>query len=317
VYKLTRRVIIAGGRDFGDVTGAIKRGNVNEIHVARVQRLWAFYALDRLLLRMMPIEPVSGRATGADTVGEEWAELRGMKSKPFPAKWKELGKAAGMLRNQEMADYAGADGMLVAFWDGESHGTRGMVRIAKEKGMDVEVVRYPTLDMPVTLKAHTAPIRRSISALDPLIPVLDVTRKSGGERGHPFAPSWELLGPFLASRKAGNRLTDDDWNEYAKAYTAEMRASYRDNRAAWDALLLLPSVILTCYCNKYERCHRTILARDILPKLGATYCGEVYPHDKNGIADVEPDMPVVSNDAKALTTFAAQKKQGTLFGGGK
>jgi hypothetical protein len=313
---LTRRVIIAGGRDFGDVTGAIKRGNANEIHTAKIQRLWAFYALDRLLLRMMPIEPISGRATGADTVGEQWAELRGMKSTPFPAKWRELGKAAGPIRNQEMADYAGSDGMLVAFWDGESNGTRGMVRIAKEKGMGVEVVRYPTLGMPVTLKAHTAPIRRSISALDPLIPVLDVTRKSGGERGHPFAPSWALLGPFLASRKAGNVLTDDDWERYSKAYTMEMRTSYRDNRAAWDALLLLPSVILTCYCGNHHRCHRTLLARDILPKLGAEYCGEVYPHDKNGEAETEPDAVVV-NEGKALGSFAAPVRQGMLFGGSK
>ena len=313
---MTRRVIIAGGRDFGDVNveRAIKRGV--DIHVAKVQRLWAFYHLDRLLLPHFPIEPVSGRATGADTVGEEWAALRGMKSTPFPAKWRELGKAAGHIRNQEMADYAGSTGMLVAFWDGESRGTAGMARIATEKGMAVEVVRYPDLTAKTALKVHTAPIRRSIAALDPLVPVLDVTRKSGGERGHPFAPSWELLEPFLASRKAGNPLTDDDWERYVKAYTAEMRASYRDNRAAWDALLLLPSVILTCYCNKHERCHRTILARDILPKLGAEYCGEVYPYDKHGVSDTEQEE-TVKGEARALTAYASPVKQGTLFGGGK
>lgn len=89
-----------------------------------------------------------------------------------------------------------------------------------------------------------------------------------------FAPSWPLLKPLLALREQG-KLTDRAWLEYTRKYTAEMRASYRRDRAPWDALLERPRAVLVCYCTDATRCHRTILARDILGKLGATYMGEM------------------------------------------
>lgn len=136
---------------------------------------------------------------------------------------------------------------------------------------------------------------------------LDVTRKSGRE-GLVFAPSWALLGPVLRARRAlelkrveecelvesiergdggdAGLLTvsfelsvaecewSEAWTRYVEGYLEEMRASYRASRAAWDALLARPVVTLCCYCTDPEHCHRTLLARDILPKLGATYGGE-------------------------------------------
>ena len=38
-----------------------------------------------------------------------------------------------------MAEYADA---LVAFWDGESKGTKHMIETAKEKGLDIRIKRY-------------------------------------------------------------------------------------------------------------------------------------------------------------------------------
>ena len=38
-----------------------------------------------------------------------------------------------------MAEYADA---LVAFWDGNSPGTKHMIKVAKEKKLDVRVKRY-------------------------------------------------------------------------------------------------------------------------------------------------------------------------------
>lgn len=103
---------------------------------------------------------------------------------------------------------------------------------------------------------------------------LDITRKSAGPDGLPFAPSWDILGPMLRARKrengpAGVLL----WPEYVEDYTAEMRASYRQHRAAWDALLARAEVTLVCYCNDPAHCHRTLLA-GILAKLGAAARGE-------------------------------------------
>jgi hypothetical protein len=37
-----------------------------------------------------------------------------------------------------------------------------------------------------------------------------------------------------------------------------------------------------------ERCHRTILARDVLPKLGAVYVGELGPTDR--AINLQPEL---------------------------
>lgn len=45
------------------------------------------------------------------------------KYKEFPADWKAHGKAAGPIRNKQMAEYADA---LLLIWDGESKGSASM-----------------------------------------------------------------------------------------------------------------------------------------------------------------------------------------------
>lgn len=115
---------------------------------------------------------------------------------------------------------------------------------------------------------------------------LDITRKSGGTTGEPFAPSWSILSPALDARhhaeqlrKQGNhqeaeRREAAAWDVYAPKYLEEMRSSYARNRARWNELLARPSVTLLCYCPQPTRCHRTLLA-GILEKLGAEVVGEV------------------------------------------
>lgn len=87
-----------------------------------------------------------------------------------------------------------------------------------------------------------------------------------------FAPSPELLYPYLSKRRWG-RETEGTWREYRAKYTAEMRASFRRYRAAWNVVLELPQVTLLCFCRDPSRCHRTVLG-EILAKLGATFNGE-------------------------------------------
>lgn len=120
----------------------------------------------------------------------------------------------------------------------------------------------------MTLLVHTA--RISYRGADRL----DVTRKSAGSDGLPFAPSWRILRPALAARDLGQLA--EAWPRYVEAYTAEMRASYREHRSAWDALLSRDEVTLVCYCTDPAHCHRTVLA-ELLGKLGATYAGERAP----------------------------------------
>ena len=103
---------------------------------------------------------------------------------------------------------------------------------------------------------------------------LDVTRKSGDEWAKTFAPSWGLLRPALRARESSAECMAAAWAWYVPRFIDEMRRSYTERRADWDRLLAMPRAVLVCYCVDHEQCHRTLLARDILPKLGATYMGE-------------------------------------------
>lgn len=121
----------------------------------------------------------------------------------------------------------------------------------------------------MTLQVFTA----RIGYRDP--DVLDVTRKSGSALGRSFAPSWEILTPALAGLRRGGHHADDAWEAYVPAFVAEMEASQRTAPLAWRGLLAAPRCVLVCYCANHTRCHRTLLARDVLPKLGAVYGGEI------------------------------------------
>jgi hypothetical protein len=83
---------------------------------------------------------VCGMAKGADSLGERWAKEMGVQVDYFPANWEKYGKSAGYRRNAEMADNATH---LVAFWDGQSKGTKHMIDLAKKKGLAVRVIKIP------------------------------------------------------------------------------------------------------------------------------------------------------------------------------
>lgn len=82
---------------------------------------------------------ISGHASGADALGERYAQERGFQLETYPADWKAHGRAAGSIRNARMASVANA---LIAFWDGKSRGTKNMIETAKNHNLKVVVVRY-------------------------------------------------------------------------------------------------------------------------------------------------------------------------------
>lgn len=69
-------------------------------------------------------EVVCGMATGIDRLGEQWARANNIPVKEMPADWNRHGRAAGPIRNREMAKYTDA---AVVIWDGKSRGTRNMI----------------------------------------------------------------------------------------------------------------------------------------------------------------------------------------------
>lgn len=81
---------------------------------------------------------VHGNAKGADRIAHQEAEKLGLLVEPHPADWQNKGKAAGVIRNAEMAA-AGAD-LCIAFWDGRSVGTLHMIEEARRRGIPVDVV---------------------------------------------------------------------------------------------------------------------------------------------------------------------------------
>ena len=114
------KVIIAGGRDFDDYH-----------RLCRV--------CDKFLKDQNNVEIVSGGCKGADLLGERYAAERNYPIKQFPADWRRYGKSAGLKRNNEMATYADA---LIAFWDGESKGTKHMIELATKAGLKVKVIYF-------------------------------------------------------------------------------------------------------------------------------------------------------------------------------
>ena len=115
------RVIIAGSRSF------------NDYELLRERCL----SILQEKMRTNRVIIVSGHARGADSLGERFANEFSLSFELHPAKWRLLGKAAGMVRNAEMAKCSDA---LIAFWDGESRGTRHMINFARKRGLEVSVI---------------------------------------------------------------------------------------------------------------------------------------------------------------------------------
>lgn len=135
------RIIVAGGRDFKDYE--YLKTSIIEI----LSELESRYSTDQTKLEKNLIEFVSGVAKGADTLGERFAHEEGYIVKQFPADWSQFGNSAGFIRNIEMAKYASSKkdnshGILIAFWDGESRGTKNMIYHAEKHGMEVHVFSY-------------------------------------------------------------------------------------------------------------------------------------------------------------------------------
>ena len=84
-------------------------------------------------------EVVSGGARGADTLGEQWAKAHGIPTRVFLPDWNRFGRSAGFRRNRDIIDNCE---LCVAFWDGESRGTKSSIDLAKQAGKRVLVINY-------------------------------------------------------------------------------------------------------------------------------------------------------------------------------
>lgn len=82
---------------------------------------------------------ISGGANGADSLAEEFADKHGYLKKIFPANWELYGRSAGYKRNVDIVENCD---LLIAFWDGESKGTKHSINLAKNNGKKVKVYYF-------------------------------------------------------------------------------------------------------------------------------------------------------------------------------
>jgi len=107
---------------------------------------WKFTCrkLDKLFEKLKdPIVCVGDCKSGPDAQALGWALGRMLLVKQFHARWEELGKSAGPVRNTEMVAYAAQrrPSFCIAFWDGESSGTADTIRKARKAGLIVRVIK--------------------------------------------------------------------------------------------------------------------------------------------------------------------------------
>ena len=74
-------------------------------------------------------EIVSGGARGVDTCAAEYAKSHGIKLTELLPEYARYGRAAPIVRNQQIVDYA--DHILI-FWDGKSRGTASVIQYAQK-----------------------------------------------------------------------------------------------------------------------------------------------------------------------------------------
>ena len=128
------RVLVCGGRDWGFVR---PNARLVEAHRALRERKRSYDVLDRLH-HQCPIDLIiHGNARGADRLAKKWAIERRVEHHPFKADWERLGKAAGVLRNQQMIDEGHPD-LGVAFPGGR--GTNDMVSRLYNANIEVLLV---------------------------------------------------------------------------------------------------------------------------------------------------------------------------------
>lgn len=83
------------------------------------------------------IRYISGGATGVDLIAKMYSEANGYPFTEYPADWDTHGKAAGPIRNKQMAE---ACNECIAFWDGKSRGTQNMIATCATLGKKVTVI---------------------------------------------------------------------------------------------------------------------------------------------------------------------------------
>lgn len=133
LHKNSIKIIVAGGREFDDYPLLENR-------------------IDHIIKNIKntnSITIVSGGARGADSLGEKYAKEHKLNLEKYPAEWDKFKNEAGPIRNQYMS---WCSSHLIAFWDEESRGTKSMISMAKNDGLNTRVITYTQKQKPTPVK---------------------------------------------------------------------------------------------------------------------------------------------------------------------
>jgi hypothetical protein len=129
------RVLICGRRNFGHKPGCAFRHCL-------VCDGEDFQLMKNEIWKLSPDDVViEGGARGADRLAGHIASEHGLEVVVFPAQWVRYGRAAGVVRNQQMLDEAKPDFVLAFHHNiAASKGTKDMVQRANRNGIPVRII---------------------------------------------------------------------------------------------------------------------------------------------------------------------------------
>ena len=82
-------------------------------------------------------EIVSGGAVGVDFCAAQYAKNNGLKLTEFLPQYDRYGRAAPIVRNKEIVNYADK---VIVFWNGTSKGALSVIKYAQKIGKPCEVI---------------------------------------------------------------------------------------------------------------------------------------------------------------------------------
>lgn len=88
-------------------------------------------------------EIISGGAKGADELAKQYAKENNINYREFLPDWENYGKSAGYRRNSLIINDSNE---VVAFWNGESKGTKHSIELAEKQNKKVHIY-WPENDM--------------------------------------------------------------------------------------------------------------------------------------------------------------------------
>lgn len=139
------KIIITGDKYFDNYQ--LLKNTMNDIiHELKCRNMISNQQMEKLY---PSVEFLSGKSTGAERLGEKYADRTIWSIKRFSEEPDVYGNGAELCKIKEMIKYASTNshGLLIAFWDGKSKNTESIIKLAKTYGIETRIVEYSYRNM--------------------------------------------------------------------------------------------------------------------------------------------------------------------------